>query len=244
MWPNVFKTVSFSSYFHLSYYLFSQILCYTNSLTFQDLLFSKNYITDNAPGKFDDNRPRSTPSLLFYKSMDLSMSLGDHFYFNSFSKNSITTSSVSSFSFTFTPWMRRQFLLEYCSWRSIRYILELRFLAPKIVALSPFYPPPCPKISHKWTLVTSSMCLVPLIWASFVGEESSKVSFTCFSKFCEQLYEIPTQRGDSIPSSKISGSSLLSDVFKLLSLSLAFFLSSSSFGLSLKSRFCLSKNFW
>ena len=64
------------------------------------------------------------------------------------------------------------------------------------------------------------MCLVPLIWASFVGEESSKVSFTCFSKFCEQLYEIPTQRGDSIPSSKISWLSLLSDVFKLLSLSL------------------------
>ena len=63
------------------------------------------------------------------------------------------------------------------------------------------------------------MCLVPLIWASFLGEESSKVSFTCFSKFCEQLYEIPTQRGDSIPSSKISWLSLLSDVFKLLSLS-------------------------
>ena len=147
LWPTVFKTVSFSSYFHFSYYLFSQILCYTNSLTFQDLLFSKNYITDNAPGKFDDNRPRSTPSLFFYKSMDLSMSLGDHFYFNSFSKNSITTSSVSSFSFTFTPWMRRLFLLEYCLWRSMNNILELRFLAPKIVALSPFYAPSCPKIS-------------------------------------------------------------------------------------------------
>ena len=67
------------------------------------------------------------------------------------------------------------------------------------------------------------MCLVPLIWVSLVGEESSEVSFTCFSKFCEQLYEIPTQLGDSIPSSKISGSSLLSDVFKLISLLPSFF---------------------
>ena len=87
--------------------------------------------------------------------------------------------------------------------------------------------------------LTSSMCLAPLIWASFVEEESSKISFTFFSKFCKQLYKMPAQRGDSIPSSKIYVSSLLSDVFKLLSL--AFFLSSSSFDLSLQSRFCLSK---
>ena len=65
LWPNVFKTVSFSSYFHLIYSLFSQILCYTNSLTFQDLLSSKHYITDIVRGKFDDNRPRSTSGLFF-----------------------------------------------------------------------------------------------------------------------------------------------------------------------------------
>ena len=34
---------------------------------------------------------------------------------------------------------------------------------------------------------------------------------------------MPAQRGDSIPSSKISVSSLLSDVLKLLSLSTSFF---------------------
>ena len=59
------KTVSSSNYFHLSYSLFSQILCYTNSLTFQDLIFSKNYIADNVPDKFDNNRPRSTSNFFF-----------------------------------------------------------------------------------------------------------------------------------------------------------------------------------
>ena len=63
--PKFFKMVSFSSYFHLSYSFFSRILCYTNSLTFQDLSFSKNYVTDIVPGKFDDNRLRSTSSLFF-----------------------------------------------------------------------------------------------------------------------------------------------------------------------------------
>ena len=87
--------------------------------------------------------------------------------------------------------------------------------------------------------LTSSRCLAPLIWASFVEEESSKILFTFFSKFCKQLYKRPAQRGDSIPSSKMYVSSLLSDIFKLLSL--AFFPSSSSFDLSLKSRFCQSK---
>ena len=50
---------------------------------------------------------------------------------------------------------------------------------------------------------------------------------------------MPAQCGDSIPSSKISVSSLLSNAFKLLSHT--FFLSLSSFNLSFKSRFCLSK---
>ena len=50
---------------------------------------------------------------------------------------------------------------------------------------------------------------------------------------------MPAQRGDSIPSSKIFVSSLLSDVFKLLSHLLS---SSSSFDLSLKSHLFLSKN--
>ena len=49
---------------------------------------------------------------------------------------------------------------------------------------------------------------------------------------------MPAQCGDSIPSSKISVSSLLSDVFKLLSRLLS---SSSSFDLSLKSHLFLSK---
>ena len=61
MWPNVCKTLSFSSYFHLSYSLSSQILCYTNSL------FSKNYIVYIVPGKFDDNRPISTSVLCFFQ---------------------------------------------------------------------------------------------------------------------------------------------------------------------------------
>ena len=61
MCPNVFKALSFSSCFHLSYSLFSQILCYINSL------FSKNYIVDIVPGKFDDNRPMSTSALCFFQ---------------------------------------------------------------------------------------------------------------------------------------------------------------------------------
>ena len=50
---------------------------------------------------------------------------------------------------------------------------------------------------------------------------------------------MPPQGGDSIPCSKISVSSLLSYIFKLLSL--VFFLSLSSFDLSFNSHFCLSK---
>ena len=61
MWLNVCKTLNFSSYFHLSYSRFSQILCYTNSL------FSKNCIVGIVPGKFDDNRPMSTSALCFFQ---------------------------------------------------------------------------------------------------------------------------------------------------------------------------------
>ena len=49
---------------------------------------------------------------------------------------------------------------------------------------------------------------------------------------------MPAQRGNSVPSSKISVLFLLSDVFKLLSHLL---FSSSSFDLSLKSRFLFVK---
>ena len=102
----------------------------------------------------------------------------------------------------------------------------------------------CASISSNFSLMnfmdslTSSMHLAPLIWASFVEEESSKILFTFFTKFCKQLHKMPAQHGDSVPSSKISVLFLLSDVFKLLSHLL---FSSSSFDLSLKSRFCLSK---
>ena len=178
------------------------------------------------------------------------MSLADNFSTISFSKNSITTSSVSSFSFSFTLWIRRQFLLEYCSWQSrplfivstFSFQYFTSFFRSKICRSFSFL---SASISLNFSLMNfmdslnSSTCLAPLIWVSFVEKESSKMSFTFFSKFCNQLYKKPAQRGDSIPSSKISLSSLLSDVFKLLSLT--FFLSWSSFDLSLKSRFCLSK---
>ena len=70
-------------------------------------------------------------------------------------------------------------------------------------------------------------------------KKAQKSRLPFFSKFCKQLFKMSAQRGDSIPSSKLSVLSLLSDVIKLLSL--AFFVSSSSFDLSLKSRYCLSK---
>ena len=158
--------------------------------------------------------------------------------------------SVSFFLFSFTPWRRRQFLLEYFSWRSrllftvstfsFKYFTS--FLRSQIYRSFYFL---SASISSNFSLMnfmdslTSSMCLAPLIWVSFVEEESSKISFTLFSKFCKELYKIPVQREDSISSSKISVSSLLSDIFQLVSLT--FFLLSSSFDLSLKSRFCLSK---
>ena len=44
MWPNVFKTVSFSSYFHLSYSVFSQILCYTTT-TKRQIPFITGHVT-------------------------------------------------------------------------------------------------------------------------------------------------------------------------------------------------------
>ena len=96
----------------LSSQLFSfQILCYTNSLIFQDLLFSKNFLA---------NLMIIGQGLLlvcfFPSRQDLSMSLADNFSFISFSKNYTTSLPVSSSLFSFTSWIRRQFLLESYSW--------------------------------------------------------------------------------------------------------------------------------
>lgn len=95
----------------------------------------------------------------------------------------------------------------------------------------------CNSISSNFLLMnligslTSSMCLAPNIWASSLRkkvERKSHIPF--FSKFCKQLFKILAQPEDSISSSKIPVKSSV------------FFLSSSSFYLLLKSRFCLSKN--
>ena len=118
LWPCVFKTVSFSSYFHLSHALFVQVLCYANSIASQDFCYFKNCIPDVLPGKLNDYRPRFTASMFFPSRWDLSMSLIDTFSCISFSKISMTISSVFSFSCSFTSWIRSQLLLEHYSWRS------------------------------------------------------------------------------------------------------------------------------
>ena len=79
-------------------------------------------------------------------------------------------------------------------------------------------------------------------WTSFVEEKRSQISPNFFSKIWKQLYKISAQHMDSITSSKISVSPSLSDTFELLFCSLTFSILPSSFDLSLKSCFWLSRN--
>ena len=122
------------------------------------------------------------------------MSLADNFSTISFSKNCMTTSTVSSFSFYFTLWIRRQFLLEYCSWQSrplsivstFSFQYFTSFFRSEICRSFSFL---SASISLNFSLMNfmdplnSSMCIAPLIWASFVEKESSKISFTFFLNF-------------------------------------------------------------
>ena len=90
MWENVFKTVSFSSYFRLNCYLFGQVLCNDISLTVQSFFLSKNCILDIASGRFNDYKTRCTFGMLFSKSMG-SACVADWYFFSfsciPFSKN-------------------------------------------------------------------------------------------------------------------------------------------------------------
>ena len=126
-----------------------------------------------------------------------------HFFFRDYYNNFVSILCI-----------RRQFLLQYCSWWSRLLLLFLSFhlkffsfetcLSLFFLSSSIFSGLSGLLLINLIDLFTSSMCLAPLIWASFVEVESSKIFFTFFSKFCNRLYRIPRQCGNHIPSSKIS----------------------------------------
>ena len=125
------------------------------------------------------------PVRFFPSQWNLSMSLADNFSFISFTKKSITTSSETSFSFSFLRWIKRQFLLEYYSWRStllsIVSIFSFKdfasFLSSKICHSFSFLSASTSSnflLMDFMDLLTFSMCLVPLISASFVEKKAQK----------------------------------------------------------------------
>ena len=148
------------------------------------------------------------------------------------------------------PCINKQFLLEYCSWRSkaLSALSSLTFKLFIVLFSSAIYCSfslLCASNFSNFSLInfiasfTSLSCLVPLIWASFVVVESRCISLTFLSKFFRQSYNIDAHLGESIPSAKTSVSSWFSDKSKLFSL--LFFRSSPSFDLSLRSLFLLPK---
>ena len=126
-----------------------------------------------------------------------------------------TTSSVSSFQFSFTPCVRIQFLLEYCSCLSTKYenLLTLstnpKTFSSKLFIISCFFLP-SPSYSSNLAEINSPdsvkhfSCCSPLIWLSFVVLARSKIYFTLTSKFSTQLNKIALQSADSNLSPKTS----------------------------------------
>ena len=189
LWANVFKSVSFSSYFDLSYSLPSNIPSYTNSLTFQDLLFPKNYIMDIVPGKFDDNNPRFTSAMCFPKSIR-SISFADNFSFISLFKT-----FYNNFVSIFFPVF---FYTMDCSWQLILLSIVSTFSIKGFILF--FSSETCPlftflslSISSNFSLMgfmkllTFSMCLAPLIWDYFNEEATSKILFTFFFQILQAV---------------------------------------------------------
>ena len=174
---NIFKVVSFSSYFHLNYSLFGQVLYYTNSLTFQDFFLYKIALRTFYLTILMIIGRGLLLICLFLSRWNQSVSLADIFYCISFWNIPVTTLSLFSFSFPLTPWIRRQFLLEYFSWRSRLLSIVSTFLFKVFTSffsseiyLSFFFLSTF--ISSNFSLMnvidslTSSMYLAPLIWTS------------------------------------------------------------------------------
>lgn len=67
MVPLSFVSVSkkFLGYFHPSYSLYGQVLCYANDITLQDHFYFKNCIPDFFTSKFNDYRSISTSKTFF-----------------------------------------------------------------------------------------------------------------------------------------------------------------------------------
>ena len=206
---NIFKVVSFSSYFHLNYSLFGQVLYYTNSLTFQDFFLSKIALRTFYLTILMIIGRSLLLVCLSLSRWNQSVSLADTFYCISFWNISVTTLSLFSFSFPLTPWIRRQFLLEYFSWRSRLLSIVSTFLFKVFTSFFSseisFFPLSIYFYFLKFLINERNRFInflhVPSAFnLNFVEEESSKISVTFFSKFCKPLYKIPAQRDDCIPS--------------------------------------------
>ena len=148
------------------------------------------------------------------------------------------------------PCISKQFLLECCCWRSkpLSAFSSLTFKLLKVLfsaAISRSFSVLSASNSSNFSLINfivpfaSFSCWVPLIWASFVVVERRCISLFFLSNFFRQSYNIDAHLGESILSVKTSVLSWFSDKSRFLSL--AFFRSSSSFDLSLRSLFLLPK---
>ena len=151
----VFTTISFSSYFHLNYWLFGQVLCYANSLTLQVFFFLQIAFWTLYQATLMIIGRGLLTECFFPCRWHLSTSLTDTFHRISFSKI-FMTSSAFSLSLSLTTWIRKHFFLEYCSWRSrlhsivstFAFKVFTSFFSFEICISFPFYLLPSPQISH------------------------------------------------------------------------------------------------
>ena len=151
---------------------------------------------------------------------------------------------MPSFWFFFTPCMRIQFLLEYCSCLSTRddslstFSVNPKTFSSKLFIISSFFLRSASYSSNLAEInstesVKHFSCCSPLIWLSFVVLARSKISYTLTSKFFRQLNNIALQSVDFNPSPKTSVSSV-----ELAELpSFTFFVSSPPWDWSLRSLF-------
>ena len=184
----------FPKLFSSQLFSFSHVLCCTSSLSFKYLLFSKNCIMDIVPGKLNDNRLRFTSGVSCSKLMG-SIYVIDWYFFFHFVYKDFYNNFVSIFFLIFFHTMDKKTVSSRILFIKIRtpthcfYLLRKVFtcFTSKICFFFSFLSGSISSLMKFMDSLTSSMCLAPLIWASFIEEESSKILFAFFSKFCKQL---------------------------------------------------------
>ena len=148
MWPDNFKTKSFSSYFiSVALFLvrFSVIL---TALPFKIFFLYKNCIMDIALGKFNDNRLRSTSTMFFSQSMKSIYIIDWHFFLDFFFKDFCNNFVSIFFAAFFTPKILFMTIQTHSLFPQFHLKFLLHFLACKFVSLCPFYRLPSLQISH------------------------------------------------------------------------------------------------